>query len=85
MPNVVTSQAAGKPSVGNTTRQTPMAGNRTAAGYIAPIIGRVALRDVNGYFNFPLIKKGETVAYTHVDRAQYLGRLYELVAATEIE
>jgi hypothetical protein len=60
----------------------PLAASKLAAGFVAPIIGRVALHDVDGYFGFPLIKKGETVTPTHVSRAQSLGRLYELIAAT---
>ena len=30
-------------------------------GYVDPIIGRVAHRDVLGYLGFPLIRAGETV------------------------
>jgi hypothetical protein len=63
---------------------TPISSSRMNAGFIAPILGRKALRDVNGYFNFSLIKQGETITKAHVDRAQSLGRLYELIACTEI-
>ena len=52
-------------------------------GYVEPIIGRVAQRDVQAYFGFPLIKKGDTVTRETAERAQNLGRLFELVAATE--
>jgi len=65
--------------------KSPLANSRLAAGFIAPILGRTALRNVNGYFNFPLIRAGETVTQGHIDRAQHLGRLYELIAATETE
>ena len=61
----------------------PLASSKIAAGFIAPIVGRVALRGVEGYFGFPLIKQGETITPTHVSRAQSLARLYELIAATE--
>ncbi len=54
-------------------------------GYVDPIVGRVAHRDVLGYFGFPLIRKGETVTREMVERAQNLSRLFELQAATEIE
>jgi hypothetical protein len=52
-------------------------------GYVEPIIGRVARRDVSAYFGFPLIKKGETVTRQTAERAHNLGRLFELIAATE--
>ncbi len=54
-------------------------------GYVDPIVGRVAHRDVLGYFGFPLIRRGETVTRETVERAQNLSRLFELQAATEIE
>ena len=54
-------------------------------GYVDPIVGRVAHRDVLGYFGFPLIRKGETVTREIVDRAQSGSRLFELQAATEAE
>ena len=54
-------------------------------GYIDPIVGRVAHREVLGYFGFPLIRKGETVTREILERAQNLSRLFELQAATEIE
>jgi hypothetical protein len=47
------------------------------------VVGRTALREVAGYFGFPLIRKGEVVSQTIYDRAQHMGRLYELIAATE--
>lgn len=54
-------------------------------GYVDPIVGRVAHREVLGYFGFPLIKKGEVVTREVVERAQNLSRLFELQAATELE
>ena len=57
--------------------------NSEVIGYVEPIIGRVAQRDVQAYFGFPLIKKGDTVTREIAERAQNLGRLFELVAATE--
>ena len=54
-------------------------------GYVDPIVGRVAHRDVLGYFGFPLIRKGETVTREIVERAQNVSRLFELQAATEAE
>lgn len=56
-----------------------------AAGFLAPVVGRTALREVAGYFGFPLIKRGEAVTQTIYDRAQAMGRLYELIEATERE
>ena len=54
-------------------------------GYVDPIIGRIAHRDVLGYFGFPLIRRGETVTAEVFARAQNLSRLFELQAATEAE
>ncbi len=54
-------------------------------GYVDPIIGRVAHRDVLGYLGFPLIRRGETVTPELFARAQNLSRLFELQAATEEE
>ena len=54
-------------------------------GYVDPIVGRVAHRDVLGYFGFPLIRRGETVTQEIFARAQNLSRLFELQAATEEE
>ena len=54
-------------------------------GYMDPIVGRVAHRDVLSYFGFPLIRKGETVTREIVERAQNVSRLFELQAATEAE
>ena len=54
-------------------------------GYVDPIIGRVAHRDVLGYLGFPLIRKGETVPPEIFSRSQNLSRLFELQAATEEE
>ncbi len=54
-------------------------------GYVDPIVGRVAHREVLGYFGFSLIKKGEVVTRETVERAQNLSRLFELQTATEVE
>ncbi len=54
-------------------------------GYVDPIIGRIAHRDVLGYFGFPLIRKGETVTPEILARAHNLSRLFEIQAATEAE
>ncbi len=54
-------------------------------GYVDPIIGRVAHRDVLGYLGFALIRKGETVTPEIFARAQNVSRLFELQEATEIE
>ncbi len=59
--------------------------NTGIIGYVDPIVGRVAHREVLGYFGFPLIRKGETVTREIMERAQNLSRLFELQAATEIE
>lgn len=59
--------------------------NTGIIGYVDPIIGRVAHREVLGYFGFPLIRKGETVTREIMERAQNLSRLFELQAATEVE
>jgi hypothetical protein len=52
-------------------------------GYVDPLIGRIARRDVPGYFGFPLIKAGQTVTHAVLEKAQSLGRLFELTAATD--
>lgn len=57
--------------------------NSEVIGHVEPIIGRIAQRDVQAYFGFPLIKKGETVTLATAERAHNLGRLFELIAATE--
>ena len=57
----------------------------TAPGYINPIVGRVAHRDVIGYYGFPLIRKGETVTREILARGLSMSRLFELQAATEEE
>ena len=54
-------------------------------GYVDPIIGRTAHRDVLGYLGFPLIRKGETVTPEIFSRAHNISRLFELQAATEEE
>jgi hypothetical protein len=52
-------------------------------GYVDPLIGRIARRDVPGYFGFPLIKAGQPVTHAVLEKAQSLGRLFELTAATD--
>jgi hypothetical protein len=52
-------------------------------GYVDPLIARVAKRDVPGYFGFPLIRAGQSVTHAIVEKAQSLGRLFELTAATD--
>ncbi len=52
-------------------------------GYADPLIGRVARRDVLGYFGFPLIRTGETVTPAILEKAQAVSRLFELTAATD--
>ena len=59
--------------------------NINIIGYVDPIIGRVAHRDVLGYFGFPLIRKGETVTPEILARAQNVSRLFEIQSATEEE
>ena len=54
-------------------------------GYVDPIVGRTAHRDVLGYFGFPLIRKGQVVTREIAERAQNVSRLFELQAATEVE
>jgi len=53
------------------------------AGFIEPLIGREVLRDVHGYYGFPLIKKGQPVTRNIAEKALSLGRLFELTDATE--
>ena len=57
----------------------------TVPGYIDPIVGRIAHRDVIGYYGFALIRKGETVTREVLARAHSMSRLFELQAATEEE
>lgn len=57
--------------------------NNDIAGFVDPIIGRTAKRDVLGYFGFPLIRRGETVTPEILDKAQRISRLFELISATE--
>lgn len=59
--------------------------NTSIIGYVDPIVGRVAHRDVLGYFGFPLIRSGETVTPEILARAHNISRLFELQAATEAE
>ena len=57
--------------------------DHTLAGFLEPLIGRVALREVKGYYGFPLIKAGQTVTRNIAEKALSLGRLFELTEATE--
>ena len=59
--------------------------NISIIGYVDPIIGRTAHRDVLGYFGFPLIRKGETVTPEILARAHNISRLFEIQEATEAE
>ena len=52
-------------------------------GYLEPLLGRVAKRDVQGYFGFPLIRAGQNVTAAVLEKAQSMGRLYEVIASTE--
>lgn len=51
-------------------------------GYVEPLLGRIACHDVLGYFGFSIIKKGETVTPSVLERAHSMSRLFELIAAT---
>lgn len=51
-------------------------------GYVEPLLGRVARHDVTGYFGFAIIKKGETVTPSVLERAHSMSRLFELIEAT---
>ena len=57
--------------------------DNSLAGFLEPVVGRVALRDVTGYYGFPLIKAGQTVTRNIAEKALSLGRLFELTEATE--
>jgi hypothetical protein len=83
MPNNVSDHVPSDTKTVAPSESTPISNIRLEAGFIAPIIGRKALQSVNGYYGFSLIREGDTVTKSHVDRAQSLGRLYELIAATE--
>jgi len=53
------------------------------AGFLEPLVGRVALREVTGYYGFPLIKAGQTITPNIAEKALSLGRMFELTEATE--
>lgn len=73
-------------TTGNSAQDTlALPDNTSIIGYVDPIVGRVAHREVLGYFGFPLIRKGETVTPEILARAHNLSRLFELQSATEIE
>ena len=65
--------------------KTALPAGTSIIGYVDPIVGRVAHRDVLGYLGFPLIRRGETVTPEIFSRAHNLSRLFELQAATEEE
>ena len=64
-------------------RATSVPKQKVASGFVAPVVGRVAVRDVPAHHGFLLIRKGETITEQHMDRADRMGRLYELIASTE--
>jgi hypothetical protein len=64
-------------------RSTPLPNAVLNAGFVAPVVGRKVLRDVPGYYGFPLIKAGEVITETIYNRAHQVARLYELIAATK--
>jgi hypothetical protein len=57
--------------------------NDAVVGHLEPLLGRVAKRDVPGYFGFPLVRAGQTVTDSILEKAQSQGKLYEVIAATE--
>lgn len=57
--------------------------NNEVVGHLEPLLGRVARRDVAGYFGFPLIRAGQPVTAAVFEKAQSQGKLYEVIAATE--
>jgi hypothetical protein len=67
----------------NNQKALPITRPEAAAGYVAPYIGRIAQRDVVGIFGITLIHAGEVITDTIADRAQRMGRLYELIAASD--
>ena len=64
-------------------KATPITKQKTAAGFIAPYVGRIAQQDVTGPFGMTLIKSGAVITQAIADRAQHMGRLFELIAASE--
>jgi hypothetical protein len=64
---------------------TPISGEQRDAGFVVPLIGRTAIKEVSGFPGFPLIRAGETITPEIVERAQHMGRLYELTECTEIK
>jgi hypothetical protein len=88
MANNISSKVTGTPAgTGGTSAQNNSAipEGTSIIGYVDPIIGRVAHRDVLGYLGFPLIRSGETVTPEIFARAHNISRLFELQEATEIE
>lgn len=63
---------------------TAMPTNSNIIGFAEPLIGRTAKHDVLGYFGFPLIRAGQTVTPAIFDKAMVLGRLFELIASTDV-
>ncbi len=83
-PQFVTGTDAG--TMGTSAQNTlGLPNHDSIIGYVDPIVGRTAHRDVLGSFGFPLIRKGEVVTAEIMARAQNISRLFELQAATEIE
>lgn len=78
------SQTSGAP--GNRTmsdkNNTSLPSSNEILGYVEPIIGRIAHKDVIGYFGFPIIRSGQAVTPAIAERAQSMARLFELMAAT---
>jgi hypothetical protein len=67
----------------DSSKGTALADNGEVIGYVDPLIGRVARKDVVGYFGFPLIRAGQAVTPEIIEKAQALGRLFELISATD--
>ena len=66
-----------------TDRELALPDNNEIIGFVDPLVGRIALREVQGYFGFPLIKAGQSVTPGIIAKAESLGRLFELTAATD--
>lgn len=66
-----------------TDRELVLPHTDNIVGFVDPLVGRIARRDVAGYFGFPLIKAGQAVTQATIAKAQELGRLFELTAATD--
>ena len=64
---------------------TPIIAEPREAGFVVPLIGRKANKDIYSFPGFPLIRAGETINREHVECAQRLGCLFELTDATSLE